>query len=90
VANPIMADDFIRTIDSDFEDLQEDESPSLISKNKGKRRENDTDTLNPEFVFDLTGSSYQEILAGGTPLNDIVNTGSKPVCIVIFHPLHHT
>ncbi|PVG04769.1 DEAD-domain-containing protein [Serendipita vermifera] len=73
-----MADDFIRTIDSDIEDAQEDDFVSTNTKNKGKRREIDADTLNPEFIFDLTSSSYQEILTRGTLVDDIVNTGSKP------------
>ncbi|KAJ7786333.1 DEAD-domain-containing protein [Mycena metata] len=60
-----MDDDYVLTIDSDVED-------DLPTKSK-----DDTD-LNPEFVFDLSGDPYADILDGQTALHDVVKGGTKP------------
>ncbi|KAH8120370.1 P-loop containing nucleoside triphosphate hydrolase protein [Phellopilus nigrolimitatus] len=59
-------DDFIMTIDSDAEDGVE-----VLRKHQ-----NEKDTLNPEFTFDVTGDVYDEVLNGRDALGDLVK-GSK-------------
>ncbi|KAG9055772.1 nucleolar DEAD-box protein required for synthesis of 60S ribosomal subunit [Serendipita sp. 407] len=71
-------DDFIRTLDSDAEDLAENEELQLKEKNKRKGTQEDAGGLNPEFVFDLTGNNYLDILTEQGQQKDIVQTGSKP------------
>ncbi|KAK7064216.1 DEAD-domain-containing protein [Favolaschia claudopus] len=58
-------DDYVMTIDSDVEDNVQS------TKTKG-----DAD-LNPEFVFDLTGDPYAEIL-DRQDLRDVVEGGNRP------------
>ncbi|KAJ7092749.1 DEAD-domain-containing protein [Mycena epipterygia] len=59
-------DDYVLTIDSDIE---EDLPPT--------RSKEDAD-LNPEFIFDLSGDPYADILSNQTALHDIVKGGTKP------------
>ncbi|KAJ6519840.1 DEAD-domain-containing protein [Mycena sanguinolenta] len=59
-------DDYILTIDSDVEDN--------VASSKPKE---DAD-LNPEFVFDLSGDPYTDIIGQQTPLHDVVKGGTKP------------
>ena len=61
--------DYIMTIDSDAEDL-----PST-SKNDSI----DDAKLDPDFVFDLAGDPYSEIINKSLGIEDFVKTGSKPV-----------
>lgn len=80
-----MADDFIRTIDSDAEIASDDDIPQLKQKVAGKARPDKGTALNPEFVFDLTGDTYQDILKEHAGLEDIVKSGSKPVSTLFAH-----
>lgn len=88
-------DDLIMTIDSDAEDIVEEQPKSSKSKGKpkvtGKTSVNkihvvdegpadDKDALNPEFTFDFTGDVYDEVLNGKDALGDLVK-GSKRVSI---------
>jgi ATP-dependent RNA helicase DDX27 len=77
-------DDFVRTIDSDAEIGSEDAFPQEKRKIAGKQRLDKATGLNPEFVFDLTGDTYQDVLNEHAALEDIVKSGSKPVCR-LFH-----
>ncbi|KAJ6610890.1 DEAD-domain-containing protein [Mycena sp. CBHHK59/15] len=59
-------DDYVLTIDSDVED----NLPPTKSK--------DDADLNPEFVFDLSGDHYADIVGHQTQLHDLVKGGTKP------------
>ncbi|KAJ6575136.1 P-loop containing nucleoside triphosphate hydrolase protein [Mycena capillaripes] len=59
-------DDYVLTIDSDVED----NLPPVKSK--------DDADLNPEFVFDLSGDPYADILDHQTATHDLVRGGTKP------------
>ncbi|KAJ7487619.1 DEAD-domain-containing protein [Mycena galericulata] len=59
-------DDYVLTIDSDVEEN--------LPPNKLK----DDHDLNPEFVFDLSGDPYADILGQQTALHDVVKGGTKP------------
>lgn len=59
-------DDYVLTIDSDIEE----DLPPTKSK--------DDADLNPEFIFDLSGDPYADILSNQTALHDIVKGGTKP------------
>jgi len=60
--------DYVMTVDSDTEEP--------LNASKGP-----TDDLNPEFVFDLTGDAYNELLDGTGEPQDEIKIGSKPVCL---------
>ena len=62
--------DYILTIDSDAED----------SFSTFKNDPIDDVKLDPDFVFDPAGDSYSEILNKSFGIEDLVKTGSKPVC----------
>ncbi|KAJ7103512.1 DEAD-domain-containing protein [Mycena belliarum] len=59
-------DDYVLTIDSDVED----NLPPIKPK--------DDADLNPEFIFDLSGDPYADILGQQTALHDVVKGGTKP------------
>jgi ATP-dependent RNA helicase DDX27 len=64
--------DFIMTIDSDDEEKMQ------------KKTSKDTEVvddaqLNPDFVFDLSGDPYSDLLGDASGPQDHVTKGSKPV-----------
>lgn len=86
-------DDLITTIDSDAEDVQVEAAPKQLraskangaAKRKGAKAAvvdegpaDDKDALNPDFLFDLTGDTYDDVLRGQIGLADLVK-GSKNV-----------
>lgn len=66
--------DYIMTIDSDVED-----SPPVF-----KNEAIDDAKLDPDFVFDLAGDPYSDFINKPLGVEDIVKTGSKPVCPSFF------
>lgn len=72
-----MHGDFIMTLDSGDEDEMVEEVEVEVKKT-GKEGVNDG--LNPDFVFDLSGDPYVDVL--GAESGDVVKTGSKPVRIL--------
>jgi len=74
-----MADDFVRTIDSDAEIPSEDEFPQEKHKNTGRQPPDKVTTLNPDFTFDPTGDTYHDVFNEYSTLEDVVRIGSKPV-----------
>jgi hypothetical protein len=79
----LLMDDFVRTIDSDAEIVSDDEFPQEKRKNTGKQRSDKATALNPEFIFDLTGDTYQDVVNEHAALEDVIKTGSKPVSLVV-------
>lgn len=65
-------DDFIMTIDSD------DEETEVKKPSKTKEAAEDAQ-LNPDFVFDLSGDPYADLLGDTTEPQDYVKKGSRPV-----------
>jgi ATP-dependent RNA helicase DDX27 len=59
--------DFIMTLDSDDE-----------AGPQSKNSREDVD-LNPDFVFDIGGDSYADILANGSTTQDLIKAGTKAV-----------
>jgi ATP-dependent RNA helicase DDX27 len=57
--------DYILTIDSDTEDTIKTDPDDV--------------KLDPDFVFDLAGDPYSEIINKSFGIEDFVKTGSKPV-----------
>lgn len=68
--------DYVMTIDSDTEDVP---IPST-SKSSKKLEPADDAKLDPDFVFDLAGDPYIDLTNQNLGVNDLVKTGSKPVC----------
>jgi ATP-dependent RNA helicase DDX27 len=66
--------DYIMTIDSDTED----------SLSTSKNDPIDDAKLDPDFMFDLAGDPYSEILNKSLGIDDFVKTGSKPVRAYFF------
>lgn len=64
----MAADDFVMTIDSD------DEGKSTKNKDVAE----DTQ-LNPDFVFDLSGDPYADLLGDAGDVQDFVKKGTKAV-----------
>ena len=64
------------TIDSDTEDVP---IPSTSKASKTVGPADDT-KLDPDFVFDIGGDPYIDLTSRGAGLDDLVKTGSKPVC----------
>ncbi|KZT74641.1 DEAD-domain-containing protein [Daedalea quercina L-15889] len=67
--------DFVMTIDSDTED-----APLVSSSSKARKSAptGEDAQLNPDFVFDLTGDPYNELLEDSLDVDDLVKSGSKP------------
>lgn len=67
-----MAGEYIMTLESDAED-----DPVKSSK----LATNEDAQLDPDFSFDVTSDPYADILGDSSHIVDIVQAGSKPVCI---------
>ena len=63
----IEMSDYVLTIDSDQEEDQLDSKHPQEAEETG---------LNPEFVFDVSGDPYEDLLA-----NDVIHSGTKPVSL---------
>lgn len=63
------------TIESDTEDV-----PIPSGSKSSKTEPADDAKLDPDFVFDLTGDPYIDLTNDTIGLQDLVKTGSKPVC----------
>ncbi|KAG6911950.1 hypothetical protein DXG01_000198 [Tephrocybe rancida] len=64
-------DNYVMTLDSDSEE------PSLSSALKTAKLDAE-DSLNPEFVFDISGDPYVDIVGQSTEYGDLVKKGTKP------------
>lgn len=73
------ADDFVMTVDSDFEadDAPPEPPKSLKSKSKSKSTADDEVALNPDFTFDPTGDVYADIIGEASDLNDLLATRKR-------------
>lgn len=69
-----VVDDFVMTLDSDGEDT----IPSRAATSKEAPTTEDAQ-LNPDFVFDLSGDPYADLLGDTLDIQDLVKSGSKPV-----------
>lgn len=58
------------TIDSDGEDQPQEHI-----------REKDDGKFDPEFVFDVTGDPYVDVIDQENDLHSVVQGGLKPVCV---------
>lgn len=67
----MATDDFVMTIDTDDEG-----GPTRTTKTKELAEEAQ---LNPDFVFDLSGDPYSDLLGSSSSLQDYVKKGSKAV-----------
>lgn len=65
--------DYVMTIDSDSEDY------ALPKPSKSTKAEAEDAGLNPEFIFDVSGDPYMDIVSQDVELGDLVKTGTKPV-----------
>lgn len=80
MASTSRQNDFIMTLDSDVED-----EPQAIPQTNGKapKRQkaagDDDAQLDPDFVFDLSGDPYNDLLDSRLDVGDLVKKGSKPV-----------
>jgi len=72
---PTTMSDYVMTIDSDTED-----APIPSGSKSSKTEPADDAKLDPDFVFDLTGDPYIDLTNNSIGLQDLVKTGSKPVC----------
>jgi len=63
------------TIESDTEDV-----PIHSGSKSSKAEPADDAKLDPDFVFDLAGDPYIDLTNDSTSPQDLVKTGSKPVC----------
>ena len=63
--------DYITTIDSDTEEHQR--------RLQDDAREKEDPGFNPDFVFDVTGDPYVDVMDQHHALDDLVKTRSKPV-----------
>lgn len=73
----MAANDFVMTIDSDDEAVP-------VKTTKVKDVVEDAQ-LNPDFVFDLSGDPYSDLLGESLQLQDYVKKGSKSVRTAHFH-----
>lgn len=71
----MAVDDFVLTIESDGEDSGT--PPAKRSRSQALGVEDAQ--LDPDFVFDLTGDPYSDLLDGHLDVQDLVKKGSKPV-----------
>lgn len=71
----MAVDDFVMTIDSDVEDAP----PPPLKKSRSDVAVTEEAQLDPDFVFDLTGDPYSDLLEGHLDVHDLVKKGSKPV-----------
>jgi ATP-dependent RNA helicase DDX27 len=67
----MAVDDFVMTIDSDDEG-----GPIKTTKTKDVAEDAQ---LNPDFVFDLSGDPYSDLLSSSSNLEDYVKKGTKAV-----------
>lgn len=80
MASTSRQNDFIMTLDSDVED-----EPQAIPQTNGKASKkqkaagDDDAQLDPDFVFDLSGDPYNDLLDSRLDVGDLVKKGSKPV-----------
>jgi ATP-dependent RNA helicase DDX27 len=65
--------DYIMTIDSDGEDQPQEHI-----------REKDDAKFDSEFVFDVTGDPYVDVIDQQNILHSVAQGGLKPVCIEFF------
>lgn len=65
--------------------IDSDDEAAPVKTTKGKDVVVDDSQLNPDFVFDLSGDPYSDILGATTNLQDYVKKGSKAVSV--FRPL---
>lgn len=68
--------------------IDSDDEAAPVKTTKGKDIVVDDSQLNPDFVFDLSGDPYSDILGATTNLQDYVKKGSKAVSV--FRPLPFT
>ncbi|KZW02520.1 DEAD-domain-containing protein [Exidia glandulosa HHB12029] len=74
------ADDFVMTVDSDYEADDAPPEPAKPSRSKSKSKgsgEGDEVALNPDFTFDPTGDVYADILGEASELNDLLTTRKR-------------
>jgi ATP-dependent RNA helicase DDX27 len=67
--------DYVMTIDSDLEDFAR---PVTTRTQPAKPDVEDVD-LSPEFVFDVSGDPYIDIVGSDADFEVLVQKGSKPV-----------
>lgn len=75
----LLMDDLVRTIDSDAENVPNEDALQFRRKKGGKMQPEEGVVLNPDFTFDPTGDVYQEAVDARYILQDDVKIGSKPV-----------
>jgi ATP-dependent RNA helicase DDX27 len=74
--------DYVMTIDSDSEET----TPPKITKSP--KQEAEDASLNPDFIFDVSGDPYTDMVGNHADLVDFVKMGTKPVCLTykcVFH-----
>lgn len=71
--------DYVMTIDSDSE---ESIIPN-ITITKITKQETEHAGLNPDFVFDVSGDPYTDIVGDHANLVDFVKKGTKPVRLTL-------
>lgn len=67
--------DYLMTIDSDGED-----DPPKVSNRTGA----EDAVLNPDFVFDLSGDPFADVLDQHNDAQDLVHKGTKPVRYIFY------
>ncbi|KAG6857580.1 hypothetical protein H0H87_000179 [Tephrocybe sp. NHM501043] len=64
--------DYVMTLDSDSEEY------SLPKPVKASKVDTEDTSLNPEFVFDISGDPYVDIVGQSSQYGDLVKKGTKP------------
>lgn len=77
--------DYVMTIDSDSE---ESIIPNIIIT-KTTKQETEHASLNPDFIFDVSGDPYTDMVEDHANLVDFVKKGTKPVRLT-FKSLYNT